>query len=185
MVFFRRRGRRKVAVSKSVYLPIYALYDSYNLNAGPLDNARAAIGKSSLDSNGNQNVLDTTADFYSNSTDNSGYVIYQFDIDSFLASLPEDAVLNYIRLFVTAGRENETKGSIQFNLVHRSSNGSYTVVYGTGPTAESKTSATYYVCGIAAPSKETLNQYFLEVNVERYGGHVDGGTLQINYTVYE
>lgn len=182
MVFFRKRGRRKVAKQRIAYLPIYDLYENHN--ATPDKNIRQALGKSSYNDDGTLNDLPVTSNFYSTNSD-PGYVIYSFDIDGFLRTLPSDAVLNTIRCFVTAGRESNSQGSIQFNLVHRSSDGSYTVVYGTGPTAESTASATYFVCGIAAPSKETLNQYFLEVNVERYGGHVDGGTLQINYTVYE
>lgn len=187
MVFVKNRFAyaEKKAVYHQVALPVLAILSYDKIASSTIKNLSACIGKSSVNDSGSTVDLPATSNFYSTSSGVTGYVTYSFDVASVINNLPNDAELDMVTFIATAGRENASKGSMKAYAVHYHSSDDQTIVGAGSAEFTSTSSETKYVASWTKPNKSTLNEYALRVEVEYYGGHLDGATMLIGYYTYE
>lgn len=185
MVFFRKRGRRKVAVSKTVETDYRATsYNAENISDGTASSAVAyAVGKSADNSGKGGNI-------YSSGSGKTGYVTYTFGS----VSIPQDAQNISISIAVKGGREDTSQGKLEAQMLWVKENGSIYVgdkLVFTSLTSSIKSTNVdnETLFALANPrgvsERDIALNVCLYVEVGWYGGHVDGITYTVSYDVYE
>ena len=194
MVFFKRRviktEREKVAVKHEIALPPVNYFGYGNIASQRIKNLSSCFGQSSVDDNGVVLTLSETSNFYATSEEDTGWVTYSFDVAGFLATLPDDAYLSYVYFYITGGKENDN-GAIIGKVVHYQSDNDQVDVSVSGGfpgVFTTNDSQMIYLGGFGLhllPSKSTLSEYGIRVEVGWDGGHIDGATMRIIYYTYE